>query len=64
MNIRLKIHTTTDGKFVGKEIVWDGVLLRLNGFTYEPHQVTSLGAGLWRIHNSNYSIDAIEVEAN
>ena len=62
MDIRLKIYATTDGKFVGKEIVWNGVSLKLNGFTYEPHEVTNLGAGLWRIHNSNYSADAKEVE--
>jgi hypothetical protein len=62
MDIRLKIYATTDGKFVGKEIVWNGVSLQLNGFTYDPHEVTNLGAGLWRIHNSNYSADAKEVE--
>ena len=61
MDMRLKIYATTDGKFVGKEIVWDGVSLQLNGFTFEPHQVLDLGGGLWRIHNSNYSIDAKDV---
>jgi hypothetical protein len=62
MDIRLRIYATTDGKFVGREIIWDGVSLQLNGFTYEAHQVIDLGGGLWRIHNSNYSVDAMEVE--
>jgi len=62
MNIRLKIFSTTDDKFVGKEIIWDGVALQLNGFTFQPHEVLNLGDGLWRIHNSNYSVDAKEVE--
>jgi hypothetical protein len=62
MDIRLRIFATTDGKFVGREIIWDGVSLQLNGFTYEAHQVLDLGGGFWRIHNSNYSIDAKEVE--
>jgi hypothetical protein len=62
MNIRLKICTTTDGKFVGQEIDWNGISLQINGFTYEQHEVINLENGFWRIHNSNYSVDAQQLE--
>jgi hypothetical protein len=62
MNITLKITETTDGKFVGSIITYDGVSVSINGFTFEPHQVVNLGSGRWRIHNSHYSVDCIEVE--
>ena len=62
MATRLKIQSTTDGKFIGNEIVWDGASVQINGFTYEPHEVTELGNGFWQIHNSNYSVVAIQLE--
>lgn len=62
MNLKLKIIETTDGKFVGSIIVYDGISISINGFTFEPHQIINLNDGNWRIHNSNYSINCIETE--
>jgi hypothetical protein len=62
MQVQLKVTATTDGKFVGKVLVFDGETLALNGFVFQKHQVSDLGGGKWRIHNSHYSADLIEVE--
>jgi hypothetical protein len=58
----LKIDKTTDGKFIGRVLEWDGVRIALNGFTFEAHEVADLGGGRWRFHNANYSADCTEVE--
>jgi hypothetical protein len=62
MKLRLTVFATTDGKFVGKELVWDGVSLQLNGFVFESHQMLELGDGLWRATNSNYSAELKKAE--
>lgn len=62
MTVTLKIVKTTDGKFVGRMLSYDGSPLALNGFVFQPHEVTDLGGGRWRIHNAHYSADCIVIE--
>jgi hypothetical protein len=61
--VSLRIVSTTDGKFVGNVIMFDGLSVVINGFNYTlPEEIQSLGAGMWRFANSNYQADCIEIE--
>lgn len=61
--VTLRIVSTTDGKFVGNTITFDGLSVVINGFTYSlAEEIQNLGPGIWRFANSNYQADCIEIE--
>lgn len=54
--VAYKVLSTTDGQFIGHEITFDE---GLPGFL--PEKLQEVAAGLWRLSNSNYVVDAEEI---
>jgi hypothetical protein len=57
MNIKLIVTSTTDGKHIGSVITYNGDSIAVGGFIFEKNQILDLGDGLYRLFNTNYSID-------
>lgn len=55
----MKIISTTDGKFIGKEII-NKNNINLNGYKFIPDKITLISPGVWRLSNTNYVIDVQE----
>lgn len=60
-----KIVDSTDNQFLGIEFVYESSVLSLNGFEFNIDKPpVHIGENVWRFFNSNYSIDAKQLNSN
>jgi hypothetical protein len=57
----MQIVSTTDGRFIGREFDPDKPMV-FDGFSFYPDKVQAQPDGSLRLSNSNYVIDAQEID--
>lgn len=55
----MKIISTTDGKFIGREVI-DKTHVDLDDYEFIPDRIVEITPGIWRLSNTNYVIDVQE----